>query len=187
MQNNGRVYRTIDKRFPVHFHIFWKIGTPGVHVSTARESKMCYSLGTSVGDVTRCKRCAIFVVYIADLEIFDCRYFCWRLWGNVELAVKGRALPYITNEGGSIRTYLQKLELNINDSVRKYYNSSDYLTGSRSNSNNIITKNTYKWTNINPLFKYNLSRDLQKQHRNLTRILRTFSWQIINPTSSLIP
>ena len=30
-----------------------KIGTPGVHVSTARESEICYSLGTSVGDVTR--------------------------------------------------------------------------------------------------------------------------------------
>ena len=30
-----------------------KIGTPGVHVSTARELEMCYSLGTSVGDVTR--------------------------------------------------------------------------------------------------------------------------------------
>ena len=30
-----------------------KIGTPGVHVSTARESEMCCSLGTSVGDVTR--------------------------------------------------------------------------------------------------------------------------------------
>ena len=51
---------------------------------------------------------------------------------KVELVVKGRALPYITNEegppGGSIRTYLQRWELNINDSVRrliiltKYYN-----------------------------------------------------------------
>ena len=30
-----------------------KIGTRGVHVSTDRGSKMCYSLGTSVGDVTR--------------------------------------------------------------------------------------------------------------------------------------
>ena len=30
-----------------------KIGTRGVHVSTARESGMCYSLGTSVGDVTK--------------------------------------------------------------------------------------------------------------------------------------
>ena len=30
-----------------------KIGTPGVHVSTARELEMSYSLGTSVGDVTR--------------------------------------------------------------------------------------------------------------------------------------
>ena len=30
-----------------------KIGTRGVHVSTAGESKKCYSLGTSVGDVTR--------------------------------------------------------------------------------------------------------------------------------------
>ena len=54
---------------------------------------------------------------------------------KAELVAKGRALPYITNEGGSIRTYLQRLELNINGSVRKYYNRSDYLTGSRSNSN----------------------------------------------------
>ena len=52
-----------------------KIGTPGVHVSTAGEWEICYSLGTSVGDVTRLN-VAIFVVYIADLEIFDCRYFC---------------------------------------------------------------------------------------------------------------
>ena len=47
---------------------------------------------------------------------------------------------YITNEGpsgGSITIYLQRWELNINDSVRKYYNRSDYLTGSsRSNSKN---------------------------------------------------
>ena len=58
---------------------------------------------------------------------------------KVALVVKGRARPYITNEvpsGGSIRTYLQRWELNINDSVRKYYNRSDYLTGSRSNSKN---------------------------------------------------
>ena len=46
---------------------------------------------------------------------------------KVELAVKGKALPYtcITNEGpsgGSIRIFLQRLELNINHSVRKYYN-----------------------------------------------------------------
>ena len=33
--------------------IVFKIGTTGVHVSTARESEMCYSLGTSIGDVTR--------------------------------------------------------------------------------------------------------------------------------------
>ena len=62
---------------------------------------------------------------------------------KVELFVKGRALPYITNEGpsgGLIRTYLQRWELNIKDSVRKYYNRSDYLTGSWSNGNNIITK-----------------------------------------------
>ena len=39
-----------------------------MHVSTAVESKMCYSLGTSVGNKTEwSKRCAIFVVYIADL------------------------------------------------------------------------------------------------------------------------
>ena len=49
-------------------------------MSTARELEMnsleleSNSLGTGVGDVTR--RCAIFVKYIADLEIFDCRYFC---------------------------------------------------------------------------------------------------------------
>ena len=59
------------------------------------------------------------------------------------------------------------------------------MTGSCSNSNIIITKNTYKWNNINPLLKYNLDRHLQKQHRNLTRIFQTFSWQIINPTCSL--
>ena len=52
-----------------------------MRMSTARESEMCYSLVTSVGDVsnTECsKRCAIFVVYIyiVDLDIFDCRYFC---------------------------------------------------------------------------------------------------------------
>ena len=75
---------------------------------------------------------------------------------KVELVVKGRALPYITNEGpsgGSIRTYLQRWELNINDSVTKYYNRSDHLTGSQSNGNNIITKNTYKGNNIDPLLK----------------------------------
>ena len=75
---------------------------------------------------------------------------------KVELVVKGRALPYITNEGPfgrSIRIYLQSWELNINDSVRKYYNRSDHLTGSRSNGNKIITKNTYKSNNINPLLK----------------------------------
>ena len=96
---------------------------------------------------TECsKRCAIFVVYIADLEIFYCGYFLLTIVREVELVVKGRALPYITNEGGggSIRTYLQRWDLSINDSVRKYYNRSDYLTGSRSNSNNIITRNTYK-------------------------------------------
>ena len=56
---------------------------------------------------------------------------------KVELVVKGRTLPYITNggtSGRSITTYLQRWELNINDSVRKYYNRSDYLTGSLSNS-----------------------------------------------------
>ena len=30
-----------------------KIGTRGLHVSTARGSGMCYSLGTSVGDIIR--------------------------------------------------------------------------------------------------------------------------------------
>ena len=63
---------------------------------------------------------------------------------KVELVLKGRALPYITNEGSSgrsIRTYLQRWELNINDSVRKYYNRlSDYLTGSRSSNNGPYTK-----------------------------------------------
>ena len=61
---------------------------------------------------------------------------------KVELVVKGKALPYITNEGGSIRTYLQRWELNINVSARKYCNRSDYLTGSWSNSNKIIIKET---------------------------------------------
>ena len=60
---------------------------------------------------------------------------------KVALVVKRRALTYITNEGHpgdkKIRTYLQRWELNINDSVRKYkIELSDYLTGSRSNSNN---------------------------------------------------
>ena len=35
--------------------------------------------------------------------------------------------------------------------------------------------------------KIQFGHHLQKQHRNLKRILREFSWQIINPTSSLIP
>ena len=62
------------------------------------------------------------------------------LW-KVELVVKERALQYITNEGpsgGSITTYLLGLESNINDSVRKNYNRSDYLIGSRSNSKKIL-------------------------------------------------
>ena len=48
--------------------------------STAIESEMClYSLGSSVGDVTRLNvtnvvRFSLYI-YIADLEIFDCRYF----------------------------------------------------------------------------------------------------------------
>ena len=48
-----------------------------MHASTARVSEMCCSLGTSVADVCNkiefTKRCAIFVVYFTDLEIFDCR------------------------------------------------------------------------------------------------------------------
>ena len=60
---------------------------------------------------------------------------------KVELVVKG-ILSYITNEGESIRTYLQRWELNINVSVRKYCNRSDYLIGGLSNSNKIITKET---------------------------------------------
>ena len=43
-----------------------KIGTQGVHVSTARESEMCYSLGTSVGDVTR--------LNVANVVDFRCIY-----------------------------------------------------------------------------------------------------------------
>ena len=40
---------------------------------------------------TQCsKRCAIFVVYIADLEIFDCTYLL-TIVRKVELVVKGRA------------------------------------------------------------------------------------------------
>ena len=85
------------------------------------------------------KRCAIFVVYIADLEIFDCIYFfdnCEESW----VSFKRKSMTmYITNEGpsgGSITIYLQRWELNINDSVRKYYNRSHYLTGSRSYSKN---------------------------------------------------
>ena len=43
-----------------------KIGTPGVHVSIARESEMRYSLGTSVGDVTRLNVANVvrFLLYI---------------------------------------------------------------------------------------------------------------------------
>ena len=41
---------------------------------------------------TECsKRCAIFVVYVTDLEIFDCRYFLLTIVRKVELVVKGRA------------------------------------------------------------------------------------------------
>ena len=33
---------------------------------------------------TECsKHCAIFVVYIADLKNFDCRYIFWQLWGKL--------------------------------------------------------------------------------------------------------
>ena len=55
-----------------------KNGLCFVHVSTARESEIGYSLGTSVGDVTRLNvaNVVIVVVYRADLEICDCRYFC---------------------------------------------------------------------------------------------------------------
>ena len=42
----------------------------------ARESEMCYSLGTSVGDVTRLNVANVVLfslyIYIADLEIFYC-------------------------------------------------------------------------------------------------------------------
>ena len=43
-----------------------KIGMPGVHVSTARESEMCYSSGTNVGDVTRLNvaNVVLFSLYI---------------------------------------------------------------------------------------------------------------------------
>ena len=105
---------------------------------------------------------ARFMAFCAGrfFEIFYCRYFCEE--NNCEeswVRCKRKSIT-IYNQGGSIRmTYLQRWELNMNDSVRKYYNRSDYLTGSRSNNNNIITKNTYKWNNINPLLK---NRQLKK-------------------------
>ena len=87
-----------------------KIGTRGVHVSTARESEMCYSLGTSVSDVTRLnvENVVRFSLYILLIWKFFIEIFLLTIMRKVELVVKGRALPYITNEGGSIRTYLQK-------------------------------------------------------------------------------
>ena len=128
--------------FVIFLSALVKIDTPGVHVSTARESEMCYSLGASVGDVTRLNvanvvRFSLYVQLIWKFFIVDIFLTIMR---KVELVVKGRTLPFITNEGGLIRSYLQRWELNINDSVRKYYNRSVYLTGSWSNSNNIITK-----------------------------------------------
>ena len=48
-------------------------------------------------------------------------------WGKVELVVKRRALPYITNEGGSIGTYFQWWELNINYSVRILSFQDDFI------------------------------------------------------------
>ena len=68
------------------------------------------------------------------------RYKCWRC--NKTECSKRRAMTIYNQRRqreairGSITTYLQRWELNINDSVRKYYNRSDYFTGSRSNSKN---------------------------------------------------
>ena len=54
-----------------------------VHVSTARESEMCYSLDTrqcSIGGVTRLDVAIVvrfsLYIYMADLEVFYCRYVC---------------------------------------------------------------------------------------------------------------
>ena len=79
-------------------------------MSTARESEMCYSLGTSVSDVTRLnvENVVRFSLYILLIWKFFIEIFLLTIMRKVELVVKGRALPYITNEGGSIRTYLQK-------------------------------------------------------------------------------
>ena len=48
-------------------------------MSTARKSGMCYSLGTSVGDIIRLNVANVvrfsLYSYRADLEIFDSRYF----------------------------------------------------------------------------------------------------------------
>ena len=60
--------------------VILKIGTPGVHVSTARESEMCYSFGTSVGDVTR--------LNVANAVRFS--LYIWLIW---KFLIKGRALP----------------------------------------------------------------------------------------------
>ena len=60
--------------------VILKIGTPGVHVSTARESDMCYSFGTSVGDVTR--------LNVANVVRFS--LYIWLIW---KFLIKGRALP----------------------------------------------------------------------------------------------
>ena len=81
---------------------------------------------------------------------------------KVELVVKGRAWPYITNDGpfgGSITTYLQRWELNINDIVRKNYNRSDYMLGSPSNSKNtklpaVRNRNNNPYRNKTPAMRW---------------------------------
>ena len=78
-----------------------QMGTPGVHVSSARKPEMRYSLCTSVCDVPKLNVANVvrFSLYIF-LDIFYCRYF-FDNCEKVELVVKRRALPYITNEGPS--------------------------------------------------------------------------------------
>ena len=52
---------------------------------------------------TECsKRCAIFIVYMADREIIYCRYFCWQLWGKSWVSCKRKRMT-IYNQRGPIR------------------------------------------------------------------------------------
>ena len=80
-----------------------KIGTPGVHVSTAGESEMCYSLGTSVGDTTRLTVTNIvrFSLYIDLIWKFLMLYFsdnCEESWVSCK-----RKNITIYNQRGDIR------------------------------------------------------------------------------------